>query len=255
MLTGTQTTDCCFTARVNIRVKHRCSKLFSFSDRLFCEKCGVSNPRRRLKTGGAGELWVLGTAIAILIFSIHLASGGGITQKVSQNLRLRDGIVRIYNENAATNKVYVQIKGYWASDRTSADGKYLILGNESKEFIVTDGTGVYKTGQQIITSKVITTVGEAAVTEIRNLTFNDEEAIAPLEELQQNYPNSDVFVSGDLAVDFPEDIQIPFTKNNYATASLNGTTLKLSYCPLDRAIALLREQYAVGTVEVRIVQS
>ncbi|MDJ0636767.1 MAG: metal-dependent hydrolase [Xenococcaceae cyanobacterium MO_188.B29] len=215
----------------------------------------VSNPRRRLKTGGAGELWVLGISIALLCFGIYLANGGGITQKVSQNLGLRDGIVRIYNENAATNNVYAEIKGYWASDRTSADGRYLIIGNEGKEFVVTDGKGIYKTGQQIITSKVTTEVGEAARTEIRNLTFNDEDAIAPLKEIQQNYPNSDVFVSGDLAVDFPEDIQIPFTKNNYAIASVSSTTLKLSYCPLKEAIALLKEQYAMGTVEVKIVKS
>ncbi|MGB5710332.1 MAG: hypothetical protein WBM44_05430, partial [Waterburya sp.] len=89
----------------------------------------------------------------------------------------------------------------------------------------------------------------------RNLTFNDEDAIPSLSNLQQSYPNSDIFVSGNLTVDFPEDIQIPFTKNEYATASLNGTTLKISYCPLDKAIALLREQYAVGNVEVRIVPS
>ena len=137
----------------------------------------VSNPRRRLKTGGAGELWVLGSAIALLTLGIYLANGGGITQKVSQNLGLRDGIVRIYNENASTNRIYANIKGYWASDRTSADGKYLIIGNEGKEFIVTDGKGIYKTGEQIITSKVTTVVGEAATTEIRNLTFNDEDAI------------------------------------------------------------------------------
>jgi len=121
-------------------------------------------------------------------------------------------------------------------------------------FNVTDGSGVYKTGKQIITSKVTTTVGEAATTEIRNLTFNDEDAIPALSNLQQNYPNSDIFVSGNLTVDFPEDIQIPFTKNEYATALLSGTTLKISYCPLDKAIALLRGQYAVGMVEVRIVQ-
>ena len=77
----------------------------------------VSNPRRRLKTGGAGELWVLGISIALLVFGIYLANGGGITQKVSQNLGLRDGIVRIYNENASTNKVYASITGYWTSDR------------------------------------------------------------------------------------------------------------------------------------------
>jgi len=95
----------------------------------------VSNPRRRLKTGGAGELWVLGIAIALLTLGIYLANGGGITTKVSQNLGLRDGIVRIYNQNASTNNVYADIKGYWTSDRTPADGKYLIIGNEGKEFI------------------------------------------------------------------------------------------------------------------------
>ena len=215
----------------------------------------VSNPRRRLKTGGAGELWVLAIATALLCFGIYLANGGGITQKVSQNLGLRDGIVKIYNENASTNKVYARITGYWTSDRTSADGRYLIIGNEGNDFIVTDGKGVYRTGEQIITSKVTTTVGEAATTEIRNLTFNDEDTIPSLSNLQQSYPNSDIFVSGNLTVDFPEDIQIPFTKNEYATASLNGTTLKLSYCPLDGAIALLREQYAVGTVKLKIILS
>jgi inner membrane protein len=103
----------------------------------------VSNPRRRLKTGGAGELWVLGGAIALLCFGIYLANGGGITQKVSQSLGLKDGIVQVYNSKAATNHVYANIKGVWASDRTPADGKYLIIGNEGNEFIVTDGKGVY----------------------------------------------------------------------------------------------------------------
>ncbi len=116
-------------------------------------------------------------AIALLTLGIHLANGGGITQKVSQNLGLRDGIVRIYNENASTNNVYAEIKGFWASDRTSADGKYLIIGNEGSEFVVSDSKSVYKTGEQIITSKVTTTVGEAAKTEIKNLTFNDEDAV------------------------------------------------------------------------------
>ncbi|MGV2826692.1 hypothetical protein [Myxosarcina sp. GI1(2024)] len=37
-----------------------------------------------------------------------------------------------------------------------------MVGTEGSEFIVTDGDGVYKTGEQIITNKVTTTVGEAA---------------------------------------------------------------------------------------------
>ena len=215
----------------------------------------VSNPRRRLKTGGAGELWVLGGAIALLTLGIYLANGGGITQKVSQNLGLRDGIVRIYNENAATNNVYAEIKGFWASDRTSADGRYLIIGNEGKEFIVTDGKGVYKTGAQIITSKVTTEVGEAARTEIRNISFNDEDAIAPLKELQQAYPNADIYIylNGELAVDFPEDIKIPLEPNQMVTAQVVGSSIKFNYCSLDRAIVFLNAQYAIGTLEIKVV--
>ena len=214
----------------------------------------VSNPRRRLKTGGAGELWVLGGAIALLILGIYFANGGGITQKVSQNLGLRDGIVRIYNKNAATNKVYASITGYWASDRTNADGRYLILGNEGKEFIVTDGKGVYKTGEQIITNKVTTTVGEAATTEIRNLTFNDEDAVAPLQELRTAYPGAEIYLNGELTVDFPEDVKIPIEPNQMVTASVVGSRIKFSYCGLERAIAYLNEQYAVGTLEIKLVQ-
>ena len=195
-------------------------------------------PRRRLKTGGAGELWVLGISIALLCLGIYLANGGGITQKVSQNLGLRDGIVRIYNENASTNKVYASITGYWTSDRTPADGKYLIIGNEGKEFIVSNGKGVYKTGEQIITSKVTTEVGEAARTEIRNITFNDEDAvsallsafgIAPLEELQNAYPGADIYLTGELSIDFPEDVLIPIEPNQMTTATLSGSSLKLAY--------------------------
>jgi inner membrane protein len=61
-------------------------------------------------------------------------------------------------------------------------------------------------------------------------------------------------LSGELAVDFPEDIKIPVEPNQMVTAALSGSNLKLSYCGLERAIAYLREQYAIGTVEVKIVQ-
>ena len=139
--------------------------------------------------------------------------------------------------------------------RTPADGKYLIIGNEGKEFIVTDGKGVYKTGAQIITSKVTTTVGEAATTEIRNLTFNDEDAVAPLEELRTAYPGADIYLNGELTVDFPEDVKIPIEPNQMVTASVVGNRIKFEYCGLGDAIALLKDQYAVGAVEVRIIRS
>jgi inner membrane protein len=213
----------------------------------------VSNPRRRLKTGGAGELWVLGIAIALLCFGIYLANGGGITQKVSQNLGLKDGVVELYNQNASTHQVYARITGYWASDRTTADGKYLIIGNEGNEFIVSDGKGVYKTGEQIITSKVSTVVGEVAKTEIKNLSFDDEEAIAQLSELQSAYPGAEIYLNGELAIDFPEDVKIPVEPNQMVTAEVVGSSLKFSYCDLEKAIAYLNAQYATGAIQIKVV--
>jgi hypothetical protein len=77
---------------------------------------------------------------ALLCFGIYLANGGGISQKVSQSLALKDGVIELYNQNASTHEVYANITGVWASDRTSANGKYLIIGNEGNEFVVSDGS-------------------------------------------------------------------------------------------------------------------
>ena len=87
-----------------------------------------------------------------------------------------------------------------------------------------------------------------------NQALSEVDAIAPLEELQQTYPDADIFLNGELTVDFPEDVLIPIEPNQMVTASLSGSSIKFSYCRLERAIALLNGQYAVGNLEVRIVQ-
>jgi inner membrane protein len=150
----------------------------------------VSNPNRRLKTGSASELWVLAGAIALLIVGITLATGGGITQKVSQQLGLREGLVEVYNQNAGSHHVYAQIEGVRASDRSPISGKFFILGTAGSEFVVTDGKGIYKTNEQIITNKLTTEVGEAATTQVRTLTFNDQEAISSLQRQRRLFNRS-----------------------------------------------------------------
>ena len=215
----------------------------------------VSNPRKRLKSGGTNELWVLGIAIALLVLGINLANNGGVTTKVSQSLGLKDGIVRIYNQNAATNKVYAEIQGYWRNDRTSADGRYLILDNQGKEFIIKDDKGIYKTGEQIITTKLITKVGESVRSTSLDLTFNDENAIAKLENLQASNSNSSIYLSGSLEIDFPEDVNLPIESKQMPTASLSGSGLRFNYCPINKAIRLLKDQYAIGSIKIKIYEN
>jgi inner membrane protein len=102
--------------------------------------------------------------------------------------------------------------------------------------------------------RLLTSVGEAARTEIKNITFNDESAIAPLEELRTSYPNADIYLNGQLTIDFPEEVKIPIESNQMVTATVVGSSVKFSYCGLEKAIAYLNAQYAVGTLEIKVVQ-
>ncbi len=210
-----------------------------------------SNPHRRLSTGGAGEFWVLAIAVTLLIFSIWINNNGGIFQNLGQNLSLSDAVVKVYNENAETNHVYAEIQGFWESDRSKADGRYLILGNEGKEFIVTDGKGVYETGTEIITSKVKTVIGDKSANIIQTLSFDDEQATPQLNQLKEKYPANLIVVTGEVTIDLPDKI------NNYDTNQkrfkLSSNKLIFNNCLLDEVIEVLDGQYAIGSVELTVI--
>lgn len=213
----------------------------------------VSNPRRRLKTGGTGELWVLAGAIVALLIGLYLATGGGLTHQLSQGLGLKEGAFRTYNQQAATHHIYAEIKGVWADDRTVADGRYFIVGVEGSDFVITDGKGLYKTGEQLVTNHLSTSIGAAATTQTLTVNFADEPAIDKLQPLLASYPNALIWVSGSIDVDLPEAIQLPVRPDQFQTAALTGKTLTLRFHPLDQAIGLLREEYAIGTLQVKVV--
>ena len=212
-----------------------------------------SNPRRRLKTGGAGEYWVLAIAIFLLVFSIWINNNGGIFQNLGQNLSLSDAVVKVYNENAETHHVYASITGVWESDRSSADGRYLILSTKGKEFIVTDGEAVYKTGAQIITAKVKTIVGEESENIIKTLNFNDEQAIDKLNQLKEKYPANLIVVSGELTIDLPDKIDEFAQPNTMKTFDVSSNKVNFDNCLLDEVIEVLEGQYAIGSVEVIVI--
>ena len=183
-------------------------------------------------------------AVFLLIFGIWIADNGGIFQNLGQNLSLESAVVKTYNENAENHHVYAEIEGFWESDRSKADGRYLILGNEGKEFIVTDGEGVYKTGAEIITSKVKTVIGDKSANIIQTLRFDDEQAIPQLNELRNKYPANLIVITGELTIDLPDKIA------DYATSQrrfkLSSNKLVFDNCLLDDAIAVLEGQYAIS---------
>ncbi|NET39793.1 MAG: hypothetical protein F6K19_48860 [Cyanothece sp. SIO1E1] len=86
------------------------------------------------------------------------------------------------------------------------------------------------------------------------MIHNVQDAIAPLRQLQVAYPNVAIYLSGSVTVDFPEEVSIPVQPNQYPTAGLVGNMLNLEFHPLEQALLQLQDQYAVGTMQVRIVQ-
>lgn len=207
----------------------------------------VSNPRRRLTTGGTGEYWVLTIAIALLTVSIQIAGSGGIQGQVTQSLGLRDGAIATYNRSAARSEVWANVTGVFASDRTSASGRYFVIDAVGNEFVLmsTDGK-IYQTGQDILAEKITTTTGKPQTTQLLTLTFNDEN---PLKQLSTIPPGKLTFVSGQLTIDFPEDI--PAEQTNVYQVS--GSTIKFNYCSLNKVVELLKDQYVIGSLSIKVI--
>jgi inner membrane protein len=146
------------------------------------------------------------------------------------------------------------LDGVLAVDSSPASGKYFVIAVDGSELIVQNSKGIYKTGEQLIADRLTTTVGKPAKTTIQTLTFDDVEAIAQLSQLQAKNPNAAIYLSGTLTVDFPEDIKVQVDPATYPVVEVTGSNVKLSWCPVEKVLVYLKDQYAVGTVTAKIIQ-
>jgi inner membrane protein len=211
----------------------------------------VSNPHRRLRTGSPSEYYVL-VAFSILLFiNFSLINNtGGITNAISINLGLRDEIVKMYNQDANTHLFKASIKGYQQSDRATIDDEFIVINNIDKEFIVTDGERIYKTGENIIVENIELIKDKKIINKIETITFNDEDINSKLNKYstKNNTKSNTIYITGSIVVDYPEDIELPSFINEYEYIKLSGATINLDYCPLEKAIDLLKDQFAMGEI-------
>ncbi|MEM9008478.1 MAG: metal-dependent hydrolase [Cyanobacteria bacterium P01_F01_bin.86] len=212
----------------------------------------VSNPHRRLRTGGPGEYWVLAVAVALLLVGIHVAGGGGMSVAVGQSIGLRETAIATYNANPE-NAVYADIKGVWADDRSRADGEYLILKSAGTEFIVTDGSGIYHTGESMVVESLKARAGAVMQSRTETLSFADENPTERLQQIAIANPGRRVYLSGTLTVDYPEGVMFQSPGRQYETAVLAGESLTLEMHPLEVVTLQLSDQWVIGSLTV-IVQ-
>lgn len=215
--------------------------------------CG-SNPNKRLTTGGTGEYWVLAGTIALLILNINLTTAGGVLNATSQALGLRDEVMGIYNANAANYHVYAEITGYWASDRSKADGKYFIVAAEGKDFIVSHKGKLYQTGKQIIVDKLNTVLGEKATIATQTLTFDDESPVRQLRKLRIDNPNADIYLTGQVSIDAPEDLELPsHSASEFQQFSSSSASVAIASSGVEAVQLVLEDQFVTGTLTVKVV--
>ena len=77
--------------------------------------------------------------------------------------------------------------------------------------------------------------------------------VEPLKQLVDTHPDAAIFLLGEIGVDFPEDIPLELQPDQLQVLSVTGSTVKLEYCPVLKAIASLTDQYAVGTITAKII--
>ncbi len=211
-----------------------------------------NNPNFRLRTGSTVEYWILAGAIALSIWLINLQSNGGIIISFNQVLGIRDGVTQVYNKYGGNHHIWVNIKGNRTSDRLPINQRYFLVGAEGEEFIVEDETSIYKTKEQIQAHHITATAGATARTEERSLTFNDDEITPILTDLAGTNASA-IYLSGTLEIDEPEDIITTSNPNEYPIFKKTDNSITLSYCPIEKAIALLTGQYGYGNLIARII--
>lgn len=214
------------------------------------------NRNFRLKTGSNAEYSVLVglVVLAILVFSIN--SNGGLLTQFNRLIASPSGVEQVYNQSGSTNLVIAQIQGVRMSDRLRVSGNFLIIQAAGQGFIVQSDAGqIFKVGtepdSQILTEKITADVGKAAVTSIESLNLEDEELSEKLSPFDR--PGRLVFISGEVAVDEPDDISISTDPYQFPFARKSGNILKLEAAPLNYVIEKFGEQLVTGQLSIRSI--
>lgn len=225
----------------------------------------VSNPHRRIRTGSTSEYYVLAVFSLILFLNFSIISNtGSISNAISLNLGLRNDIVKVYNADANTHLFTATIKGYYSGDRSVINNEeFTVIGNEGTEFYLEKEGNIYKTGENIIVEKLDIKKSKTILSKVERIVFDDEDFGKRLVYLSGNRDtetdnsvtgNSLIYLSGKVVIDYPEEVSNPDILGQYPYFSLNNNTVTLSYCPVDIAVNLLQNQYAIGEVQAKIIK-
>ena len=100
--------------------------------------------------------------------------------------------------------------------------------------------------------KLRTAPGEALSRQTQTITLNDEDLGARLQQLLAETAGSEVYLSGSLTIDFPEEVRVASSSRQMQTLSKAGSAASLAYHPLELVITQMIDQWATETITVLI---
>ena len=106
---------------------------------------------------------------------------------------------------------------------------------------------------QIVSERITGKVGRKVVTTIESVTWVDEEVLPKLNKMLDRFPDAQMYLTGSLEIDDPDEITIHTAPQQLTTVAKQGRKLAFNSCPLTNAIGLLRDQWGSGQVRVRVI--
>ncbi|QCS48097.1 hypothetical protein FEK30_00815 (plasmid) [Picosynechococcus sp. PCC 11901] len=166
----------------------------------------------------------------------------------SRTLNLKDHSIKAYNANRPVCHLAPYIRSL-AGDRRPVNQEFFIVA-EDNGYLVTDGQGIYKVAENgdILPTLVRLDIRDEQTTETFSRNFNDEPLADALGEIQRQHPNSLILVSGNITIDFPDELPstIPETMRVY------GSQLALTYADIKAVVPTLADQWIVGQLDFKV---
>ena len=173
------------------------------------------------------------------------------------------GVQELMNQKGNSHQIIVHIDGVRTFDRARIKNNFVVIEQrDANTFTIhplSQPDELYQVsnrpdmGHQIVSERITGKVGRKITTRIESVTWVDEEILSRLSEMSDRYPDAQMYLTGSIEIDDPEQISIQAKPQQLATVTKQGRKLEFSSCPLTVALNLLREQWGSGQVRIRVV--
>jgi inner membrane protein len=228
-------------------------------------RCVVPGNRKlRLSTGSNWEYAILVLVVAVLLLVLNINTHGGMGFTFNEMLATPRGVQELMNQKGNTHQIVVHIDGVRTFDRARIQDDFVVVEQRDANTFTIHPISIpdelYQVsnrpdmGHQIVSERITGKVGRKITTSIESLTWVDEEILPRINKMLDRYPDAQMYLTGSIEIDDPEQIAIQAKPQQLATVIKQGRKLEFSSCPLTVALNLLREQWGSGQVRIRVIQ-